>query len=150
MATVFVAHEVRHDRPVALKILHADLANALGRERFEREIDLPACLQHPHIVTVHDSAEDARQLWFTMPFVDGETLRDRVHREKQLSVDNAVPIAREAADALDYAHRHGVVQSDIKPENILLADGHALVADFVIVRAPADGGAQLTQTGTGV
>ncbi len=150
MATVYLAHDVRHDRPVALKVLHPDLANALGPERFQREIKLAARLQHPHILTVHDSGEDAGQLWFTMPFVEGETLRERLAREKQLPVEDAVRIAREAADALDYAHRHGVVHRDIKPENILLSEGHALVADFGIARAPGDGGAQLTQTGTSV
>lgn len=150
MATVYLARDVRHDRPVALKVLHPDLANALGPERFQREIKLAARLQHPHILTVHDSGEDAGQLWFTMPFVEGETLRDRLEREKQLPVDDAVRIAREAADALDYAHRHGVVHRDIKPENILLSEGHSLVADFGIARAPGDGGAQLTQTGTSV
>ncbi|HET7621144.1 MAG TPA: protein kinase [Gemmatimonadaceae bacterium] len=150
MATVFLAHDVRHDRSVALKVLHPDLANALGPERFQREIKLAARLQHPHILTVYDSGEDAGQLWFTMPFVDGETLRERLTREKQLSIDDAVRIAREAADALDYAHRHGVIHRDIKPENILLSEGHALVADFGIARSPADGDAQLTQTGTSV
>ncbi len=150
MATVYLAHDVRHDRPVALKVLHPDLANALGPERFEREIRLAARLQHPHILTVHDSGDCAGQLWFTMPFVEGETLRDRLAREKQLPVEDAIRIAREAADALDYAHRHGVVHRDIKPENILLPDGHALVADFGIARAPDDGGAHLTQTGTSV
>ncbi len=150
MATVYLAHDVRHDRPVALEVLHPDLANALGPERFQREIKLAARLQHPHILTVHDSGDDAGQLWFTMPFVEGETLRERLSREKQLPVDDAVRIAREAADALDYAHRHGVVHRDIKPENILLSEGHALVADFGIARAPGDGGAQLTQTGTSV
>jgi serine/threonine-protein kinase len=150
MASVYLAHDLRHDRPVALKVLHPDLANALGPERFQREIKLAARLQHPHILTVHDSGDDAGQLWFTMPFVEGETLRDRLAREKQLAVNDALQIAREAADALDYAHRHGVIHRDIKPENILLSEGHALVADFGIARSPADGGAQLTQTGTSV
>jgi serine/threonine-protein kinase len=148
MATVYLAHDVRHDRPVALKVLHPDLANALGPERFEREIRLAARLQHPHILTVHDSGEAAGQLWFTMPFVDGESLRDRLDREKQLPVEDAVRITREAAQALEYAHRHGVIHRDIKPENLLLTeDGNTLVADFGIARSLAPGSQQLTETG---
>src|SRR5678816_3990165 len=126
MATVYLARDLRHDRPVALKVLHPELGAALGGERFQREIRLAARLQHPHILTVHDSGEISSPsgpplLWFTMPFVDGETLRTRLQRERQLSVEEAVAIAREAADALDYAHQQGIVHRDIKPENILLA-----------------------------
>ena len=150
MATVYLARDVRHDRAVALKVLHPDLAIALGAERFQREIRLAARLQHPHILTVHDSGENAGMLWFTMPFVEGESLRDRLDREKQLPVEDALRIAREAADALDYAHRHGVVHRDIKPENILLIEGHALVADFGIARSLSGGGERLTQTGTSI
>src|SRR5215213_2167599 len=139
MATVFLAQDLRHDRPVALKVLHPELASALGPERFQREIRLAARLQHPHILTVHDSGEDAGRLWFTMPYVEGESLRDRLNREKQLPVDDALRIAREAADALDYAHAHGVIHRDVKPENILLTGSHALVADFGIARALAPG-----------
>ena len=136
MATVYLAHDLRHDRPVALKVLHPELAATLGPERFQREIQLAARLQHPHILTVHDSGEAAGQLWFTMPFVEGESLRDRLRRERQLPVDDALRIASEAARALDYAHQHGVVHRDIKPENILLTgDGSTLVADFGIARA---------------
>jgi TolB-like protein/Flp pilus assembly protein TadD len=140
MATVYLARDLRHDRPVALKVLHAELANTLGPERFQREIQLAARLQHPHILTVLDSGEAAvpggARLWFTMPFVEGESLRDRLRRERQLPVEDAVRIAREAAQALQYAHRHGVVHRDIKPENMLLtAEGHTLVADFGIARA---------------
>ena len=120
MATVFLAHDLRHDRPVALKVLHPELAAALGPERFQREIQFAARLQHPHILTVLDSGEAAGQLWFTMPFVEGESLRDRLRRERQLPLDDALRIAREAAHALDYAHQHGIVHRDIKPENILL------------------------------
>ena len=154
MATVFLARDLRHDRPVALKVLHPELAAALGAERFQREIRLAARLQHPHILTVHDSGEAGPAqplLWFTMPFIEGESLRDRLSREKQLPVDDALRIAREAADALDYAHRHGVIHRDIKPENILLSDGHALVADFGIARALTQASDEkLTETGMAV
>ena len=108
MATVFLARDLKHDRPVALKVLHPELAAGLGPERFLREIRLAARLQHPHILTVLDSGEAAGQLWFTMPFIEGESLRDRLRRERQLPVEDALRIAREAADALDYAHQHGV------------------------------------------
>ena len=144
-ATVFLAHDLRHDRPVALKVLHPELADRLGTDWFKREIRLAARLQHPHILGVHDSGETDRQLWFTMPYVDGENLRDRLQRERQLPVEDAIRIAREAADALDYAHRHDVVHRDIKPENILLSEGHALVGDFGIARALR--GDAVTQTG---
>jgi TolB-like protein/tetratricopeptide (TPR) repeat protein len=156
MATVYLARDLRHDRPVALKLLHPELAATLGPERFLREIKLCARLQHPHILTVHDSGESAGQLWFTMPFIEGESLRDRLRRQKQLPVEDALRIAREAADALDYAHRHGVIHRDIKPENILLTEGHALVADFGIGRVLGSGAAgqrdgvaeeKLTETG---
>ncbi len=135
MAIVFLAHDLRHDRPVALKVLRRELAQAMGAERFLREIRLCARLQHPHILGIHDSGEAAGMLWFTMPYVDGETLRSRLTREKQLSVDDALRITGEVADALEYAHRHGVIHRDIKPENILLSGNHALVADFGIARA---------------
>jgi serine/threonine-protein kinase len=151
MATVFLAQDLRHDRPVALKVLHPELAHALGPERFQREIRLAARLQHPHILTVHDSGEAAGQLWFTMPFVEGESLRDRLRRERQLPVDAAIRIATEAARALEYAHRHGVVHRDIKPENLLLtSDGSTLVADFGIARALAAADDRLTETGLAV
>src|SRR5918993_2479857 len=104
MATVFLAQDLRHERPVALKVLHPELAHALGPERFQREIKLVARLQHPHILSVHDSGETAGQLWFTMPYVEGESLRERMTRERRLAVDEALRIAREAAQALDHAH----------------------------------------------
>ena len=150
MATVFLAHDVKHDRPVALKVLLPELAASLGPDRFQREIRLAARLQHPHILTVHDSGETAGQLWFTMPFVEGESLRERLRRERQLSVEDAMQIAREAARALDYAHQRGVIHRDIKPENILLTkDGSTLVADFGLARA-LGGDEHLTQTGMSV
>jgi TolB-like protein len=149
MATVFLAQDLKHDRPVALKVLHPELANSLGPERFLREIKLAARLQHPHILTVLDSGETAGRLWFTMPFVEGESLRDRLRRERQLPVDDALRIAREAAQALQYAHSHGVIHRDIKPENLLLTDdGNTLVADFGIARGLTSGSDdKLTETG---
>ena len=150
MAIVYLAHDLRHDRPVALKVLLPELAATLGPERFQREIHFAARLQHPHILTVLDSGEAAGQLWFTMPFVEGESLRDRLRRERQLPVEDALRIATEAARALDYAHQHGVVHRDIKPENIMLTrDGSTLVADFGIARA-LGGDEGLTQTGFAV
>jgi serine/threonine-protein kinase len=151
MATVFLAHDLRHDRPVALKVVHPDLAATLGPERFRREIRTTARLQHPHILPVLDSGEAADQLWYTMPYVEGESLRDRLRREVQLPLDDALQIAREVADALAYAHGQGIVHRDIKPENILLSRGHALVADFGIARAlQAADAEQLTATGVAV
>src|ERR1700752_4514454 len=149
MATVSLALDLRHDRPVALKVLHPHLAATLGPERFLREIKLAARLQHPHILTVLDSRDGGGHLSFTIPDVVGESLRDRLNREKQLPVDDAVRIAREAAQGLQYAHQHGVIHRDIKPENILLHGGHAQVADFGIALAAArsEGGARMTETG---
>ena len=151
MATVYLAQDLRHKRPVALKVLHPELARTLGPERFQREIETVARLQHPHILSVHDSGETAGQLWFTMPFVEGESLRDRLRRERQLPLDDALRITREVADALGYAHSQGVVHRDIKPENILLSRGHALVADFGVARSLQTGdGGHLTETGMSV
>src|SRR5262245_50386808 len=114
-AVVYLAHDVRHDRPIALKVLHPEIAAALGVERFQREIHLAARLQHPHILGVFDSGEAAGELWYVMPYVEGESLRDRLTRERQLPIADAVRIAEEVADALDYAHRHGTIHRDIKP-----------------------------------
>ena len=151
MATVFLATDLKHDRPVAFKILHPDLAQTLGPERFQREIRLAARLQHPHILTVHDSGETNGHLWFTMPFVEGESLRERLRRERQLPLTDALRVTREAAQALQYAHEHGVVHRDIKPENLLLTrDGNTLVADFGIARALGAAEDGLTQTGMSV
>jgi eukaryotic-like serine/threonine-protein kinase len=151
MATVFLAHDLRHDRPVALKVLHPELAATLGPERFQREIRTTARLQHPHILPVLDSGDAAGQLWYTMPYVDGESLGDRLRRERQLPLDDALQITREVADALGYAHSQGIVHRDIKPGNILLSRGHALVADFGIARALQVADAEpLTATGMAV
>jgi serine/threonine-protein kinase len=148
MATVYLARDLRHDRQVALKVLHPDLAAALGAERFLAEIKTTANLQHPHILPLHDSGEADGHLFYVMPFVAGETLRARLERENVLPIDDALRIAREVLSALDYAHRHGVVHRDIKPENILLHDGSALVADFGIALAvQSAGGQRMTQTG---
>jgi tetratricopeptide (TPR) repeat protein len=150
MATVYLARDLKHDRAVAVKVLQSQLAAALGPERFLREIRTTARLQHPHILTVLDSGEAAGQLWYTMPYVRGESLRERIRREVQLPVDHAVELARQVALALDYAHREGIVHRDIKPENILLSDGQALVADFGVAKAVETGGEQLTATGIAV
>ena len=149
MATVYLAHDVRHDRKVALKVLRPELSAILGGERFLAEIKMTANLQHPHILSLFDSGEADGLVFYVMPYVEGESLRDRLTREKQLPAEEAVAIAREVADALGYAHARGVVHRDIKPENIMLAGGHALVADFGIALAAAksDGGTRLTETG---
>jgi serine/threonine-protein kinase len=148
---VFLAHDLRHDRPVAVKVLRPEVATALGPERFPREIRTTARLQHPHILPVLDSGETAGQLWYTMPYVEGESLRDRLRREHQLPIGDALQIAREVADALDYAHAEGIVHRDIKPENILLSRGHAMVTDFGIARAVRGaGGEQVTEAGMAV
>src|SRR5688500_17196593 len=148
MATVYLAHDLRHDRDVAIKVLHPDLGAALGSERFLTEIRTTARLQHPHILPLLDSGEADGLLYYVMPLVAGETLRVRMERERQQPSPDAVGIAREVASALDYAHRHAVIHRDIKPENILLHDGQAIVADFGIALAvQSAGGARMTQTG---
>ena len=153
MATVWLVLDRKHKRHVALKVLHPELAASLGADRFEREIEVAARLQHPHILSVHDSGNANGLLWFTMPFVEGETVRGRIEREGQLPVDEAIRITREASQALQYAHDHGVVHRDIKPENLLLtADGNTLVADFGIAQAIGgdaiiDGRKRFTETG---
>jgi serine/threonine protein kinase len=120
MATVYLARDLKHKRPVALKVLRSEIAASLGGERFRREIETAARLQHPHILTVHDSGESGGYLWFTMPYVRGESLRDRLRRVGPLPVEEALRITGEAAQALQYAHAEGVIHRDIKPENILL------------------------------
>ncbi|MGH7519885.1 MAG: protein kinase domain-containing protein [Gemmatimonadales bacterium] len=151
MALVYLARDVKHERFVALKTLRPEIAMALGRERFLREIKLAARLQHPNILPVYDSGDAAGTLYYVMPFVEGESLRDRLEREPQLPLDEALQITREVADALSYAHDHDVVHRDIKPENIMLSGGHAIVADFGIARAvSAAGGDRLTETGLAI
>ena len=148
MATVYLARDLKHDRQVALKVMHQELASSVGPERFLREIRTMAHLERPHILPLLDSGEAAGQLWYTMPYVRGESLRDRLHREVQLPVDTALDLTRQLASALDYAHRDGVVHRDLKPENILLADGQVRVADFGVARAlRAAAEDHLTQTG---
>ena len=141
MATVYLAQDLKHDRKVAIKVLRPELAAVIGAERFLREIKTIATLQHPHILGLIDSGEVSGTAYYVMPFVEGETLRDRLSREKQLPIADALRLASDVAAALDYAHRHGVIHRDIKPENILLHDGSALVADFgialAVVTAPA-------------
>jgi serine/threonine-protein kinase len=151
MALVYLARDVKHERFVALKTLRPELAAALGGERFLREIKLAARLQHPNILPVYDSGNAGGTLYYVMPFVEGESLRDRLEREPQLPVDDALQIAKEVAEALAYAHGHDVVHRDIKPENIMLSGGHAIVTDFGIARAiSAAGGDKLTQTGLAI
>src|SRR5215813_13075707 len=136
MATVYLARDVKHDRDLALKVLNPDLTESLGRERFLREIRLAARLNHPNILPLYDSGEAAGFLFFVMPVMLGQTLRDKL-LAGPLSVDVAVRLSQEIADALDYAHRHDVVHRDIKPENVLLHEGHAVIVDFGIGKAVA-------------
>src|SRR5690242_105827 len=151
MGVVYRAWDVRHERPVALKVVRPELGSVLAAERFLREIQLAAKLQHPHIVPLYDSGEAAGALFYVMPLVEGESLRARLTRERQLPLDDALQITREVADALGYAHSHDVLHRDIKPENILLAGGHALVVDFGIGRAiTAAGGERLTESGISI
>jgi len=151
MATVYLARDLKHDRHVAIKVLREEIAAAVGAERFLEEIRVTASLQHPHILPLFDSGNADGLLWYVMPFVEGETLRSRLARERRLSVDVAVQFAREMADALEHAHRHGVVHRDVKPENVLIQGEHALVADFGIALALEHaGGDRLTRTGIAI
>jgi len=142
MATVYLARDLRHERPVAVKVLHPDLAAALGAERFLAEIRTTANLQHPHILPLHDSGAADGFLYYVMPYVEGESLRERLTRERQLPMDDTIRVAQHVASALDYAHRHGVIHRDIKPENILIHERSALVADFGIALAVQSAGGQ--------
>ncbi len=153
MATVYLAHDLKHDRQVALKILRRDLSHELSTDRFAREIKLAARLTHPHILPLFDSGEADGFLYYVMPVMEGESLRDRIDNTKQMAIDEVVQVAREVADALDYAHRHDTVHRDIKPENIMLHEGHAVIADFGIgkaVTAAAESQESITQTGVSV
>src|SRR6266704_722731 len=148
MATVYLARDLKHDRDVALKILRPELAAVLGAERFLQEIRISARLDHPHILTLIDSGESDDFVWYVLPYVRGESLREKLTREQQLSIEEAVRIATQVASALDYAHHHGVIHRDIKPENILLHEGEAVVADFGIALALREaGGPRLTESG---
>lgn len=147
MATVYLAHDVRHDRKVALKVLKPELAAVIGAARFLAEIKTTANLQNPHILPLHDSGVIDGTVYYVMPFIAGESLRDRLDREKQLPIPDAIRITLAVADALQYAHANKVIHRDIKPENILLQDGHALVADFGIALAASSAGSRMTETG---
>ena len=148
MATVYLAHDVKHDRRVAVKVLRPELAAVIGAERFLNEIKVTANLQHPNILALYDSGEADSFLYYVMPYVEGESLRDKLNREKQLGLDETVEVAKGVAAALDYAHRQSVIHRDIKPENILIHDGQPVVADFGIALAVSQaGGTRLTETG---
>jgi serine/threonine-protein kinase len=148
MATVYLAEDPKHDRKVAIKVLKPELAAVLGAERFVQEIKTTAALSHPHILPLFDSGEAAGFLYYVMPYIKGETIRDKLNRETQLRVEEAVRITTEVADALDYAHRNGVIHRDIKPENILLHDNRPMVMDFGIALAvSAAAGGRMTETG---
>jgi eukaryotic-like serine/threonine-protein kinase len=149
MASVYLARDCKHDRRVAVKVVNPALSHSLGVERFLREIDIAGKLTHPHILPLHDSGESAGTLYYVMPYVEGETLRERIRRERQLPLADALRITCEVASALDYAHRRDVLHRDIKPENILLKDGHAILADFGIARA-IDAAADTGMTATGL
>src|SRR6185312_4275676 len=150
MATVYLAEDVRHRRKVAIKVLRPELAASMGPERFLREIEIAAQLQHPHILPLLDSGDAAGFLFYVMPYIQGESLRDRLARERELPVQDALRIITEVADALAHAHQHGVVHRDIKPENILLSGRHALVADFGVAKAVSEASGKLKLTSVGV
>src|SRR5215207_3773344 len=148
MATVYLARDLRHGRKVAIKTLRAELAASIGADRFLREIRVAANLQHPNILALYDSGEAAGFLYYVMPFVQGESLRARLSRERQLSFPDTIQLTCEVAEALQCAHSLGIVHRDIKPENILIQEGHALVADFGIAQAVSEAGAdKLTEPG---
>ena len=149
MATVYLAEDLKHHRKVAVKVLRPDLAAALGTERFLREIEVAAQITHPHVLPLHDSGEADGLLYYVMPYIEGESLRERLEREGELPVTEAVRLIREVVDALAFAHQHGVVHRDIKPDNVLLAGRHAMVTDFGVAKAvsEATGRQQLTTAG---
>src|SRR5258708_26460848 len=151
MATVYVAEDLRHSRQVAIQVLRSDVAAAIGAERFLREIAIAARLTHPHVLPLIDSGQAAGSLYYVMPYVRGESLRERLVREKRLSLEDALRIAPELGAGLDYAHREGFVHRDVKPENVLLVDGHAVLADFGIARAIFQaGGDHVTEVGLAI
>jgi TolB-like protein/tRNA A-37 threonylcarbamoyl transferase component Bud32 len=151
MATVYLAQDLKYHRSVAVKVMRPELASTLGADRFLREVEIAARLTHPHILTMYESGEAEGLLYYVMPYVEGETLRERIHRETQLPVEDALKIAREVSESLAYAHEHGIIHRDIKPANILLSGGHAMVADFGIARAVSNTAMEaLTQTGLAV
>src|SRR3989449_2085417 len=151
MATVYLAQDLKHHRKVAIKVLRPELAAALGPERFLREIDTAARLPYPHILPLHDSGQAGGFLYYVMPYIEGESLRDRLEREGPLPLEDALRITRDVTSALSYAHSHDVVHRDIKPENILLSGGEAVVADFGIARAiTAAAAGTLTETGIAI
>jgi serine/threonine protein kinase/membrane-associated phospholipid phosphatase len=151
MATVYLAQDLKHDRRVAVKVLLPELSTSLGTQRFLREVKIAAGLQHPHILPIYDSGEAAGLLYYVMPYVEGDTLRERLDRETQLPIDESLQIIRNVANALSYAHKRGIVHRDIKPENILISEGYPVVADFGIARALSEaGGDKLTQTGVAI
>ncbi len=150
MAVVYLARDPRQDRAVAIKVMRPDVALALGSERFLREIKFAGNLQHPNNLPIYDSGEAGGTLFFVMPYIEGESLRDRLDREQQLPIDDAINITTEVAEGIQYAHTHGIIHRDIKPENILLQGGHAIVADFGIARALSESGQKLTQTGMSI
>ena len=148
MATVYLAEDLKHDRQVALKVLRPELSAVIGAERFLREIRIAAKLNHPHILQLYDSGHAEGLLFYVMPYVEGESLRAHLEREKELGIDEAIQITQQVASALEYAHRQGIIHRDIKPENILLHEGEAMVTDFGIALAlRVAGGERLTETG---
>ena len=147
MATVYLADDVKHHRPVALKVLHSELASTIGPDRFLREVDVVASLNHPRILPLYDSGDANGFLFFVMPYVQGESLRVTMDREKQLRIDDALTIVRQVASALGYAHAHGVVHRDVKPENIMLHEGEAMVADFGIALVLSAANDRITERG---
>jgi serine/threonine-protein kinase len=151
MALVYLAQDVKHERKVALKVLRPELAAVIGAERFLTEIKVTANLQHPHVLPLHDSGEAESFLYYVMPYVEGQTLRDKLDQEKQLGIEEAIELTKGVASALDYAHRQGVIHRDIKPENVLIHDGQPLIADFGIALAVSHaGGNRLTETGLSI
>src|SRR4051812_35933231 len=150
MATVYLAHDLRHDRRVAIKVMSPELTATIGAERFNREVKIAAKLSHPNVLGVFDSGEVKGLLFYVMPLIEGETLRDKLQRERQLSIDESIQIICEVAEALGYAHQNGIVHRDVKPENILLQNGRALVADFGIAALAERDGEKLTKTGMAV